>query len=80
MIKSKWIKLKIENYISKVHKKETGEASGGRVRALYLLLTNEPSNDKEWAGGEAGGKPGRAGWEGGECEWGVYGLGKGGGS
>lgn len=79
MIKSKWIKLKIENYISKVHKKETGEA-GGRVRVLYLLLTNEPSNYKEWAGGgEAKRGPGRAG-RGVGVEGGEYGLGKGGGS
>lgn len=25
---------------------------GCRVRGLYLLVTNEPSNHKEWAGGE----------------------------
>lgn len=32
--------------------KKRQEEARGRVRALYLLLTNEPSNHKEWARGE----------------------------
>lgn len=32
--------------------KKRQEEARGRVRVLYLLLTNEPSNHKEWARGE----------------------------
>lgn len=32
--------------------KKRQEEVRGRVRVVYLLLTNEPSNHKEWAGEE----------------------------
>lgn len=38
---------------------------GGRARELQLLLTNEPSNYKEWARGAAQRGPERAGGVGG---------------
>lgn len=47
---------------------------GRRVRGLYLLLTNEPSNHKEWAGGETKKGPERAEGRGEEKEG--YGSGK----
>lgn len=40
---------------------------GGRARELQLLLTNEPSNYKEWARGAAQRGPERAGGVGGGC-------------
>ena len=36
--------------------KKRQEEARGRVRVLYLLLTNEPSNHKEWAGEERKGE------------------------
>lgn len=58
MIESKWIKLKIENYISKVHKKETGGGWVGEWECS-TSLTNEPSNNKRMGNREEEGGEGR---------------------